>query len=68
MNKAEIKRYLKIAGVKQKEIAEKCGVTPQFVNQVVSGRRTTLSVVSAIADAIGRPVSEVFPDNNQEAS
>ncbi|MDY0013857.1 MAG: helix-turn-helix transcriptional regulator [Rhodocyclaceae bacterium] len=62
MNKAEIKRQLKIAGVKQKQIAEKCGVTPQFVNQVVSGKRTTISVVAAIADAIGRPVAEVFPD------
>ena len=64
MNKAEIKRELKIAGVKQKEIALKCGVTPQFVNQVVSGKRSTMSVLAAIATAIGRPVAEVFPDQS----
>jgi transcriptional regulator with XRE-family HTH domain len=63
MNKSEIKRHLKISGIKQKDIAAQCGVTPQFVNQVVAGKRTTISVISAIAEAIGRPVSEVFPEN-----
>jgi len=61
-NSTKINRLLKAAGVKQKDIAAKIGVTPQFVNSVVRGRRNTPKVAQAIAEAIGKSVSELWPD------
>jgi len=60
--KTKVNRLLRLAGVKQKDIAAQVGVTPQFVNSVVNGRRTTPRVALAIASALGRPVSELWPD------
>ena len=60
--KTKVNRLLKVAGVKQKDIAAQVGVTPQFVNSVVNGRRATPRVVQAIAAALGRSVSELWPE------
>ena len=60
--KTKVNRLLKVAGVKQKDIAAQVGVTPQFVNSVVNGRRATPRVAQAIAAALGRPISELWPE------
>jgi len=65
MDKAKIKLLMKRAGVRQKDIAADVGVTPQFVNQVICGRRSTFSIVSAIAKAVNKPISDLWPDQDQ---
>jgi len=62
-----IKSLLKDAGVKQKHLARDLSVSPQFVNQVVLGQRSTSHVREAISIAIGKPVSELWPDQQSAA-
>ena len=49
-------------GVTQREIALMLNVSPVSVNNVISGRRTTPRIRKAIAFAIGKPVSELWPE------
>lgn len=58
----KIKRLIKEAGIKQKDIAAEVGVTPQFVSSVVTGKRSTMSVIKAIAASLGKPVAEIYPE------
>lgn len=60
-----IKSKLRQHGVKQKHIAISLGVSAQAVNQVVLGSRFTFRIKKAIADAIGKPVSEIWPDQTK---
>lgn len=62
-----INRLLKERGIKQKEIASQLGVTPQFVNAVIRGKRSTNSIQKAIADAIGLDIDQVFPVTKEAA-
>ena len=64
MDGKEITKRLKPDGG-VKELAKKLGVTSPTVSQVIHGKRPNARIRQAIADAIGRPVAEVFPD--QEA-
>ena len=49
--------------MKQKDIASSLGVSTQFVNQVVNGRRSTITVMKAIATVINKPISDLWPDD-----
>jgi transcriptional regulator with XRE-family HTH domain len=62
MNTLKVKRLLRQAGVKQKDIAEKLGIHPQQVSAVVRGKRPQHSVVKAIAEAVNRPVADLWPE------
>jgi transcriptional regulator with XRE-family HTH domain len=62
MNTAKVKRLLRQAGVKQTDIARKLGISPQQVNAVVHGKRPQHSVVKAIAEAVNRPVADLWPE------
>ena len=61
-----IKAALVLAGVTQSEIARSLEVTVSSVNDVISGRRDNPRIRSAIASAIGKPVSEIWPDAKSE--
>lgn len=55
------------AGITMSDIARGLGVTPGHVAQVVNNDRRSGNVESAVADAIGLPVGEVFESVNREA-
>jgi transcriptional regulator with XRE-family HTH domain len=66
MNKAnasKIKQLLKQYNTKQKDIAAFLGVSTQFVNQVINGKRSTVRVMKAIAFFTNRPISELWLDD-----
>jgi len=58
----EIKTSLKAAGMTQSEISKMLNVTPVAIHNVISGKRRTPRIRKAIALAIGKPVSEIWPD------
>jgi lambda repressor-like predicted transcriptional regulator len=62
----EIKAALALAGIYQTDIARKVGVHPVHVNDVIYGRRPTPRIRAAIAEAINKPVSEIWPDAKPE--
>ena len=66
--KKRIKIQMIQNGVTIIEIASAIGVTPSAVHQVITGLRNTPRIRAAIAQAIGLPVSEIWPDDktNQE--
>ena len=49
-------------------IAETVGAKRSNVSMVISGVRPTPRIRAAIAEAIGRPVDEVFPPETKEAA
>lgn len=58
-------------GVSITSIAAGAGVTPQHVSQVMNCEKTyrrSPRIEAAIADAIGKPVSKVFPKATQGAA
>lgn len=58
----ERKAALALKGIKQADIARDVGVAPTHVSDVVYGRRRSTRVEAAIAEALGRPAVEVFPN------
>ncbi len=63
----KIKSKLALRGVTQAQIAKRKGVSKQFVSQVISGIRRTAYIQDAIAEAVGEPVCELFPDRERAA-
>jgi len=63
MTPNEIKAELTLKGVRNKDIAQLAGVKDgSHVTHVINGTIVKSDKIQhAIADAIGRPVSEVFP-------
>ena len=57
----ERKAALALRGVTQAEIARRLRVTPTHVSDVMYGRRRSVRVEKAIAEALQRPALEVFP-------
>ena len=55
------KAALALKGVKQADIARLLGVAPTHVSDVIYGRRRSVRVERAIAEALGRQVEELFP-------
>lgn len=56
------------AGIPLKAIAERAGVSPSLVSEVIRGRRTSLRVRRAMAAAIGTTVERLWPDNRKKAA
>lgn len=48
-----------------KAIAELMGVDPSLVSRVVNGKARSARVEQAIADHIGLPVENVFPEHHR---
>ena len=61
MTPRERKAAMVLAGVRPIDIARKLGVSPTTVGTVLAGRCTSRRVFEAVAEAIGKPVEEVFP-------
>lgn len=61
------KAALILQGVRQADIARKLGVAQTHVADVLHGRRRSARVECAIAEAIGRPAEEVFPQREAPA-
>lgn len=53
------------AGVSMAEIGRTLGVTKEHVSMVVGGKRRSPRVETAVADAIGKPVEDVFPPSGE---
>lgn len=64
MEPIDIKYEMEKAGIRQHDIAKRCGVVKSMVNMVIRRYKGTRSakVEREIATAIGRPVAEVFPE------
>lgn len=54
--KAELVR----AGVTQADIARQTGFSPAYVNDVIAGNRRSPAIEAAVAQAIQRPIDQVF--------
>jgi len=62
---ARRKAIMIIAGVSQTAVAKSLGITTPAVNAVVCGRRSVPRIMAAIADAVGRPVSDLWPEEQK---
>lgn len=66
-----IRSFMRTAKVEVKAIAKQCGVTSPFVSQVIHGTKKSPRIREAIATALGKPISELWPDETattQEAA
>lgn len=52
-------------GRSQADIARKTGFSEAYVSDVLKGYRRSVPIESAVAEAIGRPVDEVFPPREE---
>lgn len=63
----EITYFLKLSGHTVTQIAKSLGVSQPTVTQVIYGVRTTARIRQAIAIAVGKPVSELWPEQQSTA-
>ncbi|MFA5905171.1 MAG: helix-turn-helix domain-containing protein [Desulfobacula sp.] len=63
----DIRQELKNKGIAQSSIAQMLKVKPASVHNVVTGKRKTPRIRAAIAMAIGKPVGEIWPDEETDA-
>lgn len=61
MDATRIKKILEDKGLSQVEVAAEIGVTPQAVNEIISGRTVSRTARYAFAKAIGMSVDELWP-------
>ena len=62
MDSTAIRQELRARGYSYKAIADCLDYTCEYVSMVACRKRTSHRVAAAIAAAVGRPASEVFPD------
>jgi len=62
----EITYLIKKSGHKVTQIAKRLGVAQPTVTQVIYGKRPTLHIREAIATVIGKPVDELWPEQQTE--
>jgi len=62
-----IKIELLKKGIEAKEIAQKLGVSRSLVYKVIAGRRKNPKVRQALAEVVGIPVEELWPDQKKAA-
>ena len=61
----ELKGAMIAAGITGRELARKLNITDQAVSAVVRGVNKTARVRKVIAEAISRPVDEIWSDNEK---
>ncbi|MFA7346876.1 MAG: helix-turn-helix domain-containing protein [Desulfurivibrionaceae bacterium] len=66
MKPHEIRAAMVLAQTKIKDIAEQCGHHPPAVHQVINNERPNPRIRAAIAEAIGKPVEEIWPVQKSE--
>ena len=62
MEPHEIRAALVLAKTTITAIAAQCGVKPPAVHQVINNERPNHRIREAIAETIGRPVEEIWPE------
>lgn len=62
MTPNEIRAELIRHGVKVIDIAQQCGIKHPNVSAVIAGQRPTAYIREAIAKAINKPVTEIWPE------
>jgi len=62
MTPAEIKAAMMVLGITQAEIALVIGRPRSRIGEVVNGNSANLQIRTAIAEAIGKPIMEIWPD------
>jgi lambda repressor-like predicted transcriptional regulator len=67
-NATKIKIRLLEKGITGAEIARRVGVTRVAIYLTISGEVKSQRLRKAIADALGVPVSELWPNNNRKAA
>src|SRR5690554_2848274 len=61
----EIRTQKPLNGMTQKSLAEKMGVSPQYINKVVKGQENlTLETIAKIENVLGVTLIEVFTGEN----
>lgn len=68
MSTRQIKALMVLRGVKSKDIAHETGVTETWVSLVLNGRRKSPRIRKAIANAVGIPVEDLWPNGNNKAA
>lgn len=68
MNSHEINYRLKTNNYTQTKIARELKVSPHTVNNVIFGRATSKKIATLIAERIGKPLEQVFPQYKQKAA
>lgn len=66
MKPKEIRAELILNEIKVQDIAKECGVARPNVSRVIAGGRRTWHIREAIARAIKKPVSEIWPETAKE--
>jgi len=66
METYEIKAAIIGKGKQIKDLANTEGVTSSAVSQVIKGKTRSKKLRRAIAAVIGKPVSEIWPENTTE--
>lgn len=62
-----LRRVLEDEGRKQSWLAERIGIDPAQLSRIVNGFHAPEATRDAIADALGRETSELFPEHAQSA-
>jgi lambda repressor-like predicted transcriptional regulator len=62
MHKEEIKAQLRMKGVTQVMLAEELEVATSSIAQAIAGRIRSARIQDRIASIIGKPVSEIWPN------
>jgi len=62
MNSNEILSALKTNGLNFSIVADALGVSPQYVSRVASGKFHSYRVAAALAVAVDRSITDVFPN------
>jgi transcriptional regulator with XRE-family HTH domain len=66
MNSEEIKKILKEKRIKITDIASDLGVSQPTVSLTIKGTTVSSRIRAAIAEACGKPVSEIWPDTKPQ--
>lgn len=61
MHPEQIKAELRMRGYTLSALADKLGITPCVVSQVVAGYRTSVPVKEAISRLLDKPIAEIWP-------
>lgn len=67
MSTREIKALMILKGITSVDIARKTGVSATWISLVLNGRKPSKRIRKAIAQAVGKPVEELWPNNNRAA-
>jgi transcriptional regulator with XRE-family HTH domain len=64
----KIKSLMMLKGITNIDIALKTGVSRTWVSLVLNNRKHSKRIQQAIADSLGRPYEELWPNSKQRAA